>query len=392
MASVFNPILKSCLEFLRKPPSRSPMPRRTDLYHLSFDDLVEFVTGLGFPAFRAKQIWRQLYVKQIDDPAAMTDLPQAMRNLLCERAECGSLELAKVFCGDGGLTRKALFRLPTGEAIETVLMVYPERATVCVSSQAGCPMGCTFCATARLGFLHDLTAGQIVQQVLWAARELRAAKSDHNPVAARKHRFAGQFPERLSNVVFMGMGEPFNNYDNCWASIERLHDPTGFNLGARNFTVSTAGLIPGIQRLAEEALPVNLAVSLHAADDERRSSMMPVNRRYPIDALLQAVRAYISKTGRRVSFEYVLIQGENDTRGEARHLARRLTTGGRFPCHVNLIPFNPVRDSGFERSGRQAVEAFRDILEAAGISATVRIQRGADIDAACGQLAGGVSS
>ncbi|MFT5496550.1 MAG: 23S rRNA (adenine2503-C2)-methyltransferase, partial [Kiritimatiellia bacterium] len=273
-----------------------------------------------------------------------------------------------------------------GETIESVLMLYPDRATVCVSSQAGCPMGCVFCATAKLGFLQDLTPGDMVQQVLWASREI--ASMQGQPVPKNSHRVhADNFPPHLTNVVFMGMGEPFNNYDNWWASVERLHDPDGFNMGARSFTVSTVGLIPGIEKLMDEPLQINLAISLHTAYDERRSALMPVNKRYPIADLIAASRAYAAKTGRRVSFEYCLIAGENDSEDEAQALANLLLEK-RFPCHVNLIPWNPVADTGLARSTRESVTRFKELLDERGVPCSIRIQRGMDIDAACGQLAG----
>lgn len=342
-----------------------------DLLEYSQQELQELMVSLGQPGFRAKQVYRQLYVNLVDSVSDMSDLPKSLREELDARYRIGSLELVKVFTGDNGMTRKAVWHLPGGEAIESVLMVYKERATVCVSSQAGCPMGCVFCATAKLGFLQDLTPGQIAQQVLWAARELRAINEQ----------------KRLSNVVFMGMGEPFNNYDAWWQSVERLHDPVGFNLGARSFTVSTVGLIPGIEKLAEERLPINLAVSLHTAYDDRRSALMPVNRKYPIADLIAASRAYAAKTGRRVSFEYCLIKGENDSGEEANALAD-LLLAERFPCHVNLIPWNPVSGTGLERSTRDSVNRFKGLLDDRGVPCTIRIQRGVDIDAACGQLAG----
>jgi 23S rRNA (adenine2503-C2)-methyltransferase len=366
----------------------SPPPIR--LLDLDLPALAEQVKSMGQPAFRAKQIYRQLWVNLAESAEEMSDLPAALRHRLSTETEMSGLRMLRVRSGDGGLTRKAVFALPGGETVEAVLMVYPGRATVCVSSQAGCPMGCTFCATARLGFLQDLSPGQIAGQVLWAQRELKRVPDSLDPPAAAKHRLRDpkEVPQRLTNVVFMGMGEPFNNYLNWRQSVELLHDPEGFNFGARNFTVSTVGLVPGILKLMEDPLQINLAVSLHAADDEIRSDMMPVNRRYPIAELLDAVRQYTARTRRRVSFEYVLIEGKNDDPGEAAKLADVLLNKGKFPLHVNLIPLNPVKNSGMTRSSRERVDSFQAILERRGIPATVRIQRGADLDAACGQLAG----
>ncbi len=335
----------------------------------------------GQPAFRARQIYRQLQVNHAGGGAEMTDLPKALRERLEAEARVRTLREVTVLRADQGLTRKILLQLPDGSPVETVLMVYPDRATVCVSSQSGCPMRCTFCATGKLGHLHDLTAGQIVEQVMWAAREVKAVAAEHPG-----------HPDRVTNLVFMGMGEPFNNYANWWASVERLHDPQGFNLGARNFTVSTVGLVPGIRRLATEPLPVNLAISLHAPDDETRAKMMPVNRRYPIADLLAAVRDYLEQTRRRVSFEYVLLQEENDRPEQARLLTEVL----RDPAHalppqlfhVNLIPWNPVPGAPLARSHRERVRAFQKALRDRHVPCTVRVERGTDIAAACGQLAG----
>lgn len=362
------------------------------LLDLDLPALTEQVKAWGQPAFRAKQLYRHLWVNQVEDPLEMTDLPAAFREKVAASARASSLELRMVRRGDGGLTRKAVFSLPGNETVEAVLMVYPGRATVCVSSQAGCPMGCTFCATAKLGFRQDLSPGDIAAQVLWAQRELQGVSTDLD-AGAERHRVSGpqDVPERLTNVVFMGMGEPFNNYDNWRRSVDLLHDPAGFNFGARNFTVSTVGLVPGIRKLMEDPMQINLAISLHAADDDIRSEMMPVNRRYPIADLLDAVRDYTAKTHRRVSFEYVLIDGKNDSEDEARALADVLLSKGKFPLHVNLIPLNPVADTGMTRSSRTRVTAFREQLEHRGIPATIRIQRGVDIDAACGQLAGDVA-
>lgn len=361
-----------------------------DLLELDLPALTERVKAWGQPAFRAKQLHRQLWVNQAESFEAMSDMPKGFRETLASEATIGNLRMLTVRRGDGGLTRKAVFALPGNETVEAVLMVYPGRATVCVSSQAGCPMGCTFCATAQLGFRQDLTAGQIAQQVLWAQRMLREVPGDVDDAGMARHRLRGveDVPERLTNVVYMGMGEPFNNYEAWRRSVELLHDPKGFNFGARNFTVSTVGLIPGIRKLMDDPLQINLAISLHAADDEIRSDMMPVNRRYPIADLIQAVRDYTDKTHRRVSFEYVLIEGKNDDLEEAAKLADVLLAEGKFPMHVNLIPLNPVSDTGMTRSSRERVNAFRDYLERRGVPATVRIQRGVDIDAACGQLAG----
>lgn len=351
-----------------------------NLYDLALPEIERLLGDWGQPAYRARQLYRQIYVGLASEPAAMTDLPLALRERLAAGARMGTLELARLQTADAALTRKALFRLPDGAVVESVLMIYPDRATVCVSTQAGCAMGCTFCATGRLGLLRNLSPGEIVEQVLWAARSLRA-----QPARAG----ASGAPQTLTNVVFMGMGEPFANYDRWWRAVERLHDPQGFNLGARSMTVSTVGLVPGIRRLAGEPLPINLAISLHAPDDALRSEMMPVNRRYPIAALLDATRDYIARTSRRVSFEYVLLQGKNDHPEQAAALADLL---GGMLCHVNLIPWNPVPGAPLGRSERARVLGFQRVLQDRGVACTVRVERGVAIAAACGQLAGAPSA
>jgi 23S rRNA (adenine2503-C2)-methyltransferase len=263
---------------------------------------------------------------------------------------------------DDGKTRKWLWALADGSRVETVLMHYPDRATVCVSSQAGCAMGCSFCATGQAGFARHLSAGEIVEQVIVARR------SAH--------------PSRLSNVVFMGMGEPLANYDRVWSAIERLHTDVG--LSARHLTISTVGVVPGIRRLAREALPVNLAVSLHAANDHLRDTLVPLNRRYPLPVLMEACRQYLTAKSRRLSFEWALIDGVNDHPSDAAELSALARPLG---AHVNVIPLNPT--PGYPQRGTPpaGVRHFRDRLVALGVNVTVRRNRGADIDAACGQLA-----
>jgi 23S rRNA (adenine2503-C2)-methyltransferase len=360
-----------------------------NLYDLALPDIERMLGEWGQPAYRARQLYRQLYVNLADSPAAMTDLPVTLRERLATEAGMGVLELAQLQTADGGLTRKALFRLPDGAVVESVLMVYPDRATVCVSTQAGCAMDCIFCATGRLGLLRNLSPGEIVEQVLWAAHEIKGLRVKDRGLSDQhrgtQHSALSTQHSALTNVVFMGMGEPFANYDRWWRSVERLHDPEGFNMGARNMTVSTVGLVPGIHRLSGESLPINLAISLHAPDDALRSEMMPVNRRYPIAALLDATREYIARTNRRVSFEYVLLQGKNDDPAQAAALAELLRG---ILCHVNLIPWNPVPGAPLGRSERARVLRFQQELQAGGIPCTVRVERGVAIAAACGQLAG----
>jgi 23S rRNA (adenine2503-C2)-methyltransferase len=327
-------------------------------YDLDRSALAELLPGQ--PRYRVDQVWRALH-DQGRRPHEMTELPLSLRRQL-ETAMPPALELAAESVSDGGDTVKWLWSLTDGARIETVLMRYPRRATVCVSSQAGCAMGCTFCATGQAGFTRNLTAGEIVEQVV-AARRAAA-------------------PSRLSNVVFMGMGEPLANFDRTWAAVTRLHEDLG--ISARHLTISTVGVVPGIRRLTQAPLPVNLAVSLHAANDELRNRLVPLNRRYPLSVLLEACRQYVSTKGRRLSFEWALISGLNDRPSDATqlsHLARPLG------AHVNLIPLNPTPGYPARGTAPAGVRAFRDELIALGVNATVRRNRGTDIDAACGQLA-----
>ncbi len=311
------------------------------------------------PAYRVDQVWKGLH-EEARRPAEMTNLPRPLRDRL-DAALPAALNLLTESVSDSGQTIKWLWALPDGAQVETVLMHYPDRTTVCVSSQAGCAMGCSFCATGQAGFPRQLSAGEIVEQVV-AAR--RAA------------------PSRVSNVVFMGMGEPLANYDRVWAAVERLHKDLG--LSARHLTLSTVGVVPGIRRLARESLPVNLAVSLHAANDRLRNSLVPLNRRYPLDMLMEACRQYLTAKGRRLSFEWALIAGINDRAQDATELAALARPLG---AHVNLIPLNPTPGYPVRGTAPAHVRNFRDQLVALGVNATVRRNRGTDIDAACGQLA-----
>lgn len=364
----------------RKQPPQESLPFILDI---TLEDLAIMLEGWGEPAYRARQIYRQVYVKLAPGPEQMTDLPRKLRERLANEIEWTGLELQERFACDGGDTRKALFALPDGSPSEAVIMAYPDRSTACVSSQSGCLMRCSFCATGRMGLLGNLTSGQIVQQVLWAERELR----DIRPEAPAPNR-----PRLLTNLVFMGMGEAFNNYEQWWAAVKLLHDPEGFNLGARGMTVSTVGLVPGIRRLAEETLPINLAISLHAPNDALREELMPINKAYPIADLMSATKDYIAKTNRRVSFEYVLLQEKNDAPEHAEELAGLLNSqypaGEMILFHVNLIPWNPVPGTPLTRSHHSRVKDFQRILEGHGVPCTVRIERGTSIAAACGQLAG----
>ncbi len=336
----------------------------TSLYQPSRAELAELLDGE--PRYRLDQIWQGLY-QNFSTPEEMTNLPKALRVTLSQRLT-PALRVVVRRVSDGGDTVKYLWELHDGRRIETVLMVYPDRVTVCVSSQVGCAMGCGFCATGQAGFGRHLTVGEIVEQVAVAAREARSME------------------RRLGNVVFMGMGEPLANEGVVWESIERLHDDLG--LSARKLTISTVGLVPGIRRLTERPLPVNLAVSLHAANDRLRDELVPINKRYPIDELMSACADYLAVKGRRLSFEWAMIDGVNDRSSDSAELAK-LCRRFRLPAHVNLIPLNPTPGYPTVGSPLKRVHDFRDSLESLGVNATVRRNRGTDIDAACGQLAAG---
>ncbi|MBI3763451.1 MAG: 23S rRNA (adenine(2503)-C(2))-methyltransferase RlmN [Chloroflexi bacterium] len=330
----------------------------------------------GEPPFRTEQIWNWLYVRLADSPAAMKNLPKPLREKLAAEFSFNSLTpIVDLRSNDGG-THKILFRLPDGRQIESVLMRYDKRRTACISTQAGCAMGCVFCATGQMGFDRHLTAGEIVEQVLWFERALA-------PHPSPKRRGAGG--EGLTNVVLMGMGEPFHNYEATMEAIGRLSDPQGFNFGERRFTVSTVGLVPMIERFAAEHRQINLAVSLHAATDDLRTELLPVNKRYPLSVLMLACHKYVETTRRRLSFEWALIQNVNDTPKQAHALAK-LIAPLRPLTHVNVIPLNPTQDYAGATSTRERAAAFKLSLEEAGIPCTIRVRRGIDIAAGCGQL------
>lgn len=334
-----------------------------NLYALDRTSLEGLLLEWGQPRFRARQLWTWMYERGAASFGEMTDLPVALRERLSAEATLGVLALdAEQESADG--TRKRLYRLPDGQLIESVLMPYADgRRTACISSQAGCAMGCAFCATGQMGFARHLTAAEIFEQAQRFSAELRAQG------------------ERLSNVVLMGMGEPFHNYDATLDAVRRLMGD--LDIGARHITVSTVGLVPRIRRFAEEGLQVKLAISLHATTDAARSATMPINRRHSIAELMEACRFYGERTGRRVTFEWALVAGQNDTVEEAERLGQ-LLRGLR--CHVNLIPLNPTPGFGGAPSSPAQVQAFVDTLAAHNIPATVRVRRGIDIDAGCGQL------
>ena len=340
------------------------------IYDLGLPELTEILRSWDEPDYRAEQIWQGLYKQFYDSPTQFSNLPKSLREKLAHEFNYEGIRPVRYLETKDGLTRKTLFRLPDRNMIEAVLMRYDKRRTLCISSQAGCAMGCVFCATGQMGFKRNLTSGEIVAQVLYYARLL------HKQALA------------VTNIVVMGMGEPFHNYDQTMQAIDRLNDSEGYNFGARRITISTVGLVPMIRRFADEKRQVNLAVSLHAVDDSLRSSMMPVNRKYSIDEILDVCRYYVAQTGRRVTFEWALIYEVNDTPEQAKKLATKLR---KLLCHVNAIPLNPTKDYSGQATTRERAEAFKEILESAGIPCTIRMRRGIDIQAGCGQLAAPLS-
>jgi 23S rRNA (adenine2503-C2)-methyltransferase len=358
--------------------------KKTDLLDLTLPQMQQWFVERGEPPFRAKQLYSWLYQRLVTDFSAMSNLPQALRSQLSQEASIGPMIIRSELHSKDDRTRKILLELNDGKLIESVLMLYPPigqssaRATVCVSTQAGCAFGCTFCATGQMGFDRHLSAGEIVAQVLFFARQLRDA-----PWSAKG--LPGSTPiEHITNIVLMGMGEPLHNYDNVMQALRILNSSDGFNLGARHMTVSTVGLVPAIRKLSQEPLQVNLAISLHAPTNELRSQTMPINKKYPLEELLAACKDYIAATGRQVTFEYVLLSGVNDTAEYAHRLGELLAPLKQF-AHVNCIPVNAT-SADYRPPGGEAIRAFRTILYEHGVSNSVRAERGDDIAAACGQL------
>jgi 23S rRNA (adenine2503-C2)-methyltransferase len=353
------------------------------IYDLSRNELGQLVQSWGEPDYRADQLWTGLYQQLWSIPGDFSNLPKPIRQKLANTYGIGEVDqvgppsfsrlqpVQKLESTDGE-TIKTLFSLGDGRQVEAVLMRYAKRRTLCISTQAGCAMGCVFCATGQMGFKRQLSNGEIIEQVLYYARQLALQN------------------EQVTNVVVMGMGEPFHNYDATMNAIRRLNDPQGFNLGTRRFTISTVGLIPGIRRFTSEHSQINLAISLHAAEDNLRSQLLPINKRYPLDDLFSACLEYVQQTHRRISFEWALIQGVNDTEEQAHLLAQRLILfriHGATLCHVNMIPLNPTQKYAGHASTHQNALTFQSILEKSGIPCTIRLRRGIDIQAGCGQLA-----
>lgn len=346
-------------------PARGRRVTRRTLYDLPFDDLRTRLTDLGQQPFRASQIYDWTYRKLVTSFEAMSNLPAELRDSLAGSLPMDPLTLVHAIETDDGETVKMLYTTHDGQLVETVLMFYPDRATVCVSCQVGCAVGCAFCATGLGGLQRNLTAGEMVVQAIDAAR---MARERGRP---------------LTNLVMMGMGEPFHNYRETMTFIGILNDKHGMNFGARRITVSTSGIVPGIEKLAAEPYQVNLAISLHAPNNELRSRLVPINNRFPVEVLMAAAREYIERTGRRISFEYALMKGINDSDEIAAELADLLSG---MLCHVNIIPLNPVDVLPYERPETEDIDRFAATLEARGIPTTVRYSRGVEIAAACGQL------
>jgi 23S rRNA (adenine2503-C2)-methyltransferase len=363
------------------------------IYDLNKIELFNLLQSWDEPAYRAKQVWQGLYQHLYNSPEQFTNLPKSLREKLTEHTTFTPFKVKVFQDSSDGFTRKTLFELPDKNLIEAVLMRYGDpadnpqitasapnsenlrgaknRRTLCISTQAGCAMGCVFCATGQMGFKRHLSSGEIVAQVMYYAQMLK----EENQV--------------VTNIVFMGMGEPFHNYDNTMAAIDTLNDSEGYNFGARRFTISTVGLVPQIIRFADERRQVNLAISLHAADDDERLQIMPVNKKHKIKDVIDACRYYVDQTGRRVTFEWALISGVNDTPEVAKRLASKLKG---LMCHVNAIPLNPTAGYNGKATDRQRAILFKETLEQAGIPCTIRMRRGIDINAGCGQLAGTVIS
>ncbi len=325
------------------------------------DELKEEFLKLGEKAYRAEQVFKWIYVEEVTSFDDMTNISKELREKLKEVFSFHNFKILKKQQSVDG-TKKYLFDILDDNAIESVLMEYHHGKTICVSSQVGCKMGCKFCASTGIKFARNLTAGEIVEQILAVQRDEQI---------------------RISNIVFMGIGEPLDNFDNVMKAIKILNNPKGLNIGARHISISTSGLVPKIYELADRDLQCTLSISLHATNDKKRSEMMPVNNAYNIEELMKACRYYISKTNKRISFEYALAKDNNDNLKDAEELAKLLKG---MLCHVNLIPINKIENGEFTKSTNENIIKFRDYLNSKGIVATIRRELGSDIDAACGQL------
>lgn len=370
------------------PEAPAALPSILDL---SRNKLISALQEMGEKRFRTDQLWRSLYNEGVESFDQMSTLSKSFRQSLGKKYSITPFTELLSLTSEDGSTSKSLFRLHDGELIETVLMRYESdghrrnRKTACISTQAGCALGCTFCATGQQGFRRNLSVGEIVAQVI--AMQRTARTEDEAEIAVGK-RTKGEL-QGVTNVVFMGMGEPLANYNNTLAAVRVLNDGQGVNIGARHITVSTVGLVPEILKLADEELQINLAISLHAPDNATRSQTMPVNKKYPVEQLIRACHQYADKTNRRIFFEYVLLKDQNDSIEQAQKLGRLLNG---LHCHVNLIPVNPTREGPFERTDQTSAKIFQGGLKQYGIPSTIRMEKGIDINAGCGQLRDRVTS
>jgi 23S rRNA (adenine2503-C2)-methyltransferase len=336
------------------------------LYDLSYSAIVELCISLEQPKYRPQQIWEGIYKNYHLAISDHVQLPRLLRESINSVINCSPLIVAKELISKDKKSVKTLFRLSDGRNIEAVLMLYDRRQTLCISTQVGCAMGCSFCATGQMGYIRNLTLGEIIAQIMYFANYLKI-----NSLS-------------VTNIVFMGMGEPFHNYENTLAAIRRINDPSGYCFGQRRITISTVGIVPAIRRFMSERLQVNLAISLHSVDESTRKELLPISKKYPVDELLAVCKEYVDTTKRRITFEWALIQDLNDSTQQATMLARKIKG---MLSHVNLIPLNPTK--GFPHTGSSQIRAieFRDVLLNHGISCTLRVKRGVEISAGCGQLA-----
>jgi 23S rRNA (adenine2503-C2)-methyltransferase len=335
---------------------------KKDLKSLNLEQLTEELLGIGEKKFRAKQVYSWIHEKLVDSFDEMTNLSKDLREKLNENYTLNSMDAVAVQTSQIDGTQKYLFRLHDGHVVESVLMRYHHGNSVCISSQVGCLMGCRFCASTIGGKVRDLAASEMLGQI---------------------YKIQKLSKERVHNVVVMGTGEPLDNYDNLVQFVKMLTDENGLNISQRNLTVSTCGIVPKIRQLAEEKFQITLALSLHATTQEKRKQLMPIANKYDLKEVLDACHYYYEQTGRRITFEYSLVGGVNDTKQDAEELTRLI---GKFPCHVNLIPVNPIKERDFVQPNKQECQAFRNKLEKNGINATIRREMGRDIDGACGQL------
>lgn len=370
---------KPLLQFAEPKRGQPPM----HWVDLSTEERVAKIIEAGLPAFRAKQLSTHYFTHYTSNPADMTDLPAANRNEIVEGLLPPLLTEVKRLQTDNGDTIKFLWRLFDGALVESVLMRYTGRITLCISSQAGCGMNCPFCATGQAGLTRNMSAGEIIDQIVRANKVIAAGELGGSKAKLK------DAPERVTNIVFMGMGEPLANYNRVLSAVRSMvaPKPDGLGMSARNITVSTVGLVPAIHKLAEEHIPVTFALSLHAPDDELRDELIPVNSKWKVDEALDAAKEYFDKTGRRVSIEYALIKDMNDHAWRADLLAEKLNKRGRGWVHVNPIPLNPTPGSVWTASTKATQDEFVRRLEKAGIPTTLRDTRGKEIDGACGQLA-----